>query len=92
MASSQNVTKILAIGVIGVGIWILYTASYNIMNYPGAFFGGNGIGADGNNDPRIAVYTILFFFGGIALILYAIRRIRRPDKKNKPIHRLPRIS
>jgi divalent metal cation (Fe/Co/Zn/Cd) transporter len=81
--ANQNVTIILAIGVIGVGIWILYTAFSNVINYPEAFFGGNGIEADGNNDSRIAVYTIFFFFGGMAVILYAIRRIRETKQKKQ---------
>jgi hypothetical protein len=62
---------------IGIGVWILYGAFSNIIEYPQAFFGGgDDIEADGNYDSTIAVYTILFAGGGVGLVLYGIRKIK----------------
>ncbi len=61
---------------IGIGIWILSAAFSNIINYPEAFFGGSDIAAEENYDSTIAVYTVFFAVGGVALILYGIRKIK----------------
>jgi len=64
------------IGIIGIGTLFLVKAYSNVISAPDGFGAGENYASD-------VIWTIFFAVGGIALILYGIRKIKEAKQEKQ---------